>query len=643
MGTAVSVGGFRIHAVEILQFHFAGQYHNDIRVWTANSYCISLPCATCSMACIACWFCFLLIALATCHHLQWNSNHVVFYVFLQQYTHMYPPPSADITKTCYDVRLGAEHCRVPFPRAVSSGCCFAFSVLKRTYYVYSPTAAEAKRWVESITSVSAILNRRQAAFESSMPPLTSLPSSERKMKPNRRYRAAGTMAEEPRPGPEASARASKHYRVAEAAESQYTSEPEEKPNDLLVFTQKPAHYKRPTHDNSESKSPIQYKRSVPDSKLWLDGSPSPQFGHESSLSQPISTSPPPEPQNPLKYRAHGAMFSSCDHNLHLRGMPLSSSSSESPVFRGGAILPRPVIKRKASDQPLPTAALALHFQRLQHREAVIRRGLAKMEHPRRPTSVDFTTSLPHSYYLPSRLQFSAQTHGRNTAENLARPGRRRSGDRIPPIVKPKPILRSPKGSLPPIRQEDLATATHGSQASAKESDNSVSGNAADLAYLRYHHSRSRSSPGLITMASLIESPDSPTSELPLTFIPPPPLTAPPPSRPPPPSPPDSPPPPKESPDSPISELPLKFMPPPPVTAPPPSRPPPPSPPNSPPPPNVLEFLDPPPPVGPATPQADESSKEPAADWQLRTSERRSPLTKEREANNWALNELRKVS
>ncbi len=67
----------------------------------------------------------------------------------------------DIGRTCYDVRLGAQHCKAPFPRAVAPGCCFAVSVLKRTYYLFASTPAEAKQWAEHITNLSAVLNRRR--------------------------------------------------------------------------------------------------------------------------------------------------------------------------------------------------------------------------------------------------------------------------------------------------------------------------------------------------------------------------------------------------------------------------------------------------------------------------------------------------
>ena len=38
----------------------------------------------------------------------------------------------DIARTCYDVRLGSDQCRVNFPRAAPNCCCISFAVLKRT-------------------------------------------------------------------------------------------------------------------------------------------------------------------------------------------------------------------------------------------------------------------------------------------------------------------------------------------------------------------------------------------------------------------------------------------------------------------------------------------------------------------------------
>lgn len=81
----------------------------------------------------------------------------------------------DIVRSCYDVRLGAERCLVSFPRLVSQDCCFAFAIVKRTYYVFAPTAAEARRWTQHIANTSASLSRRQLLTQS--PPRALSPTS----------------------------------------------------------------------------------------------------------------------------------------------------------------------------------------------------------------------------------------------------------------------------------------------------------------------------------------------------------------------------------------------------------------------------------------------------------------------------------
>lgn len=69
----------------------------------------------------------------------------------------------DVGKTCYDVKLGAEMCRVRFPRPVPSCCCFSFAVINRTYYVYTPTPGEAEKWSQAITGLSKVINRKIVA------------------------------------------------------------------------------------------------------------------------------------------------------------------------------------------------------------------------------------------------------------------------------------------------------------------------------------------------------------------------------------------------------------------------------------------------------------------------------------------------
>lgn len=69
----------------------------------------------------------------------------------------------DVGKTCYEVKLGAEICRVKFPQAVPSCCCFCFAVLSRTFYVYTPTPDEAEKWAQAITGLSRVINRKVVA------------------------------------------------------------------------------------------------------------------------------------------------------------------------------------------------------------------------------------------------------------------------------------------------------------------------------------------------------------------------------------------------------------------------------------------------------------------------------------------------
>ena len=69
----------------------------------------------------------------------------------------------DIAHSCYDVKLGRENCPISFPRVAPSCCCLSFTVLKRSYYLYAPTAAEATKWAETIKNASRVLNRRVVA------------------------------------------------------------------------------------------------------------------------------------------------------------------------------------------------------------------------------------------------------------------------------------------------------------------------------------------------------------------------------------------------------------------------------------------------------------------------------------------------
>ena len=87
----------------------------------------------------------------------------------------------DIARTCYDVRLGSDKCNVEFPRAAPSCCCISFTVLKRTYHLYTPTPGEAQKWYQAISTISRIINRKVIAGverrKAPEPPCPSRPPS----------------------------------------------------------------------------------------------------------------------------------------------------------------------------------------------------------------------------------------------------------------------------------------------------------------------------------------------------------------------------------------------------------------------------------------------------------------------------------
>lgn len=95
----------------------------------------------------------------------------------------------DIARTCFDVRLGSDKCRVSFPRAAPSCCCISFAVLKRAYYVYTPTAGEAEKWYQSIFNMSRVINMKViAGVEHRKAPEPPAPSRSPSCPPNYQVR-----------------------------------------------------------------------------------------------------------------------------------------------------------------------------------------------------------------------------------------------------------------------------------------------------------------------------------------------------------------------------------------------------------------------------------------------------------------------
>ena len=198
----------------------------------------------------------------------------------------------DIAHTCYDVRFIANQCEVKFPPVVSRSCCFSMSVLKRTYYLYTPTVEEAKKWVNSLSSTSYLLNRSrprslgyspavQVALEAignqqhSMPPLTQPPESHKLPSPTP-------------PPPESS-----------SIDGSNQDEELDEPSDLPVF-------RKLSHCN-----PNQHL-SVPDLRFdmspyslngsWIDGSPRIRSNSLIRRSAPPPPPPPPPPHRRASLR-----------------------------------------------------------------------------------------------------------------------------------------------------------------------------------------------------------------------------------------------------------------------------------------------------------------------------------------------------
>ena len=336
----------------------------------------------------------------------------------------------DVARTCYDVRLGSETCKVKFPRVAASCCCFAFSVLKRTYYMYAPTAAEAKRWVECIKSVALVLNQKQIS------------RTRRPAPPNPRHpyhpRAPSCPPNLPdidnvqRRTSKDTARRNKRHSAF--VQDSYRRELQDEPTDLPVFAPRKLMHKH------TSSVPNLYT-STPNSKLWLDGSPygSKTRGQQTTSAVGDQTHSLSGVTSPSSVHSQPSMFSSYGYDLD----KLLQCHSPLPSTHGGTL---PRVKQQEKRASLPST-FTHEFLRLEAKEAQIRRRLDRMELPRRPASV-----ADHSYLYQGKHNrhsvagvpvLPGLIHLSGTSEKLASP---RSW-KEPPPVKPKPIFtRAPKGS-----------------------------------------------------------------------------------------------------------------------------------------------------------------------------------------------------
>lgn len=242
----------------------------------------------------------------------------------------------DIARTCYDVRLGSEKCHVHFPRATPSCCCISFAVLKRTYFAYTPTAAEAIKWVQCIAEMSRVINRKVVAgVEHRIAPDPTRPFRPPSCPPNFNVRMARMKTDDMSRSLEAAARAT------------YVE------NSSSVVSSSVPDYLNRIVDDSVSLGDNQSL----DSRLWLDGSP-PQIHTSEIHPQDISLS---------VAEASWVNTSTTETEASLTSdVPADASESPSVVKRGHS----PVQPPREHYFSLPTTVL-MDFDSLEQHEVII--------------------------------------------------------------------------------------------------------------------------------------------------------------------------------------------------------------------------------------------------------------------------------
>ena len=348
----------------------------------------------------------------------------------------------DVARSCYDVRLGAHHCRVQFPSVVPSCCCFSFSVLKRTYYLFASTAAEAKRWVESISRVSLVLNYRKKTAQAARPApcaprsisgLLAMSGVSDEFRAH--YQTQGKKALEKRyslPNPK---------QTRNETEPACTGEEDDRPTELPQLNRgRQSRYtiSGVSHDHQFISAPdlhVTHPHHHPDpsTRLWLDGSPQPvsrgaagrrpdregaglRTSVSSSLSQQLSSS-----------------YSENLNQVHLVE-PLSRTSSATVPMRAHGRIRSLYKDANGHDLP-PRAQSADAFSR------------ARSEKKAR-------FSLQQDHTIPV-IPFLSQESGRQFYMKTGSVKKRK----IPPPVKPKPILKK-NASRQTIRESEDITTPH---------------------------------------------------------------------------------------------------------------------------------------------------------------------------------------
>lgn len=335
----------------------------------------------------------------------------------------------DVARSCYDVKLGAEHCRVEFPRAVPPCCCFSFSVLKRTYYLYAATASDAKRWSESIANVSAVLNYRKKGSHRPAPgaPSEEAPKNRAPVRGQNQVNGKRCYSMPSRPSRPATG-------LSAASESEATDQPTALPrivkrtsrHNIYSIGRSPGNrfgsvpnlYGPPGHLRASANSRPHYSTN---SRLWLDGSPPPdaRMGRRRKLPERD-----PRGRRTVSASQPVPLNSSYNYNGSLEKLHLSQ-----PAMNDG----------RASYR-----SLQLHARPAEHEmQTGLPVDMDGYDLPPRAQSVDIST------LSEKRARFSMQPQQvgvpmlpflSDRMDSLSRAGISKPKNVAPP-VKPKPILK----------------------------------------------------------------------------------------------------------------------------------------------------------------------------------------------------------
>ena len=361
----------------------------------------------------------------------------------------------DIGRTCYDVRLGAKSCGIVFPRVAPSCCCISFTVLKRTYYTYAPTAAEAKKWAEAIHKVSNVLNRRVVAgVERRKAPVAPGPSRPPSCPPN--FRISMTPWD-----------LTPHYNIslAGSVEDVYRVRVKDDSDDL------PRPRRRRMIKKMASSVPDNLDHvgialpPDPGARLWLDGSPLPD-PCSLDFSTPTITKRSPSPIIVAARESVGSMSTSSPKDSILSSLSIelgssSCTSNASLVHTRDAVSPLWRDSKKRHSLP---DNFEQEFDRLEKKEEWIKHRLQSRGIPPRPASIatypkSCYTSQPHPQPRPRHLHISpgaVQVIPRSAA-----------GKGIPGAIRVMPVEN---GELKKLRHKTYSKSTD-CLASQTEEDN----------------------------------------------------------------------------------------------------------------------------------------------------------------------------